>query len=245
MFMSDDQKRDIYLFNNNRRERLLIEASKENTKRAQMEFVVKYFLNKLNANIVAQIDETTESNIKPFKYDYSYLDDYASNDVRRKSVREYKRGRYGVTLPAADVERCGDDKLKVYPTIYALKQGTCVMFASEIARIAHKLNIPCKIVGKLDYCYDKFDGKSLEAKDIKTDRIVKMLHYYNIVTIDGVEYKIDIAGALTAEDLKHYHPDKKIDSKEFIFANPNSKNPISALNSSNAKVLDLSEQQAE
>ena len=134
----------------------------------------------------------------------------------------------GITLPAADDIRVGLEHISIYPTIYALKLGTCKMFANEIRRLCHDLNIKCKIHDELANCYDKFDGTSTTGKPINTNRIMKMHHYYNIITIDDVDYKLDIAGALTAMDYNQNQTGLLIDPARFYFSQEFETNPFDA-----------------
>ena len=49
--------------------------------------------------------------------------------------------------------------------------------------------IDCDIVESLEYCYDNFNGKTTANKPLKTDQLVKMHHYYNVVTMNGEKLK--------------------------------------------------------
>jgi hypothetical protein len=183
--MSFKDKQDIYAFNNKRRERLLSEAMNYDRAEDRLKFVVDYFLNKLDPAAVAQIDDCAEGKIVPFKYDYSFLEDYGSDDIRVQDTRRWGGFRHGVSLPQADNDIRPNEQIKIYPAVYALKMGTCVMFASEIQRFARDFGLESEIVKSMDDCYDKFDGMSTENKPIHTDRIIKMEHFYNVVVIDG------------------------------------------------------------
>lgn len=239
MHLSDEQKRKIFLFNNNRRELLKTEADKEESIEKKIQFIAKYFLNQLSPEQTSKIDGIDSAKIPPFTYDYSMLEDFSVTAPRKKM----ERGGCGIfsacSMSAVDIDRRGTDKIKVYPTIFALKMGTCQMFASEIQRFAHDFNIPSKIVCEMTYCYDNFNGKDENGKPVKTDRIIKMQHFYNILTINGKEYKLDISGALTAEDFNKNHPDKKVDVMKFYFSSPETKNPFEELVKKGEEVLDL------
>ena len=216
--MSFDELKSIYEFNCKRREILLTEALKQNSPEERMRFVVDYFLNKLDAETISKIDETSPDKIVPFKYDYSFLEDYSSEHVRMRDVRQWGGNNYGFSLNQADVDNRGTEKIKIYPAVYALKMGTCIMFASEIQRFAHDFGLQSQIVEVMDYCYDNFDGLSTENKKIQTDRLIKMQHFYNLLELNGEKYKIDIAGFLTAEDFNKNHPDQKLDKNDFYFS---------------------------
>ena len=183
--MSFQEMQNIYLFNCARRESLLAEALKKETPEMQMKFVADYFLNKLPLETIAQIDCVDEKQVIPFQYDYSYLEDYSSEQIRNRTVRKYGVGRYGTNLPQADVDNRNGDKIRIYPSMYAVKMGTCIMFASEVQRFSHDFGIPCEIVNSIEYCYDNFDGKCMGGGHLTTDRLVKMSHFYNVLTIDG------------------------------------------------------------
>lgn len=246
--MSEKQMTNIYKYNNETRERLLKLALKEPTPKKRLEFVAKYFLNALPREITAEIDGVSANNVKPFLYDYSFLEDYDSAYAREKQVREYSGGR-GVTLPVADIDvrQTGNskDKINIYPTIYALKLGTCKMLASEIQRFAHDFNIPSEIVKKIDFCYDYFDGKNTNFVPIKTDRIIKMEHFFNVLTIDGKKYKLDLAGILTAKDFASKHPNTfKTNEKNLYFSENLNSSPFDF--PPNSKTINLlKESQAE
>lgn len=246
--MSEKQMTNIYKFNQETRERLLNLALKMPTPKARMEFVAKYFLNALPVETMAEIDGVSINNVKPFLYDYSFLEDYGSAYGREKQIREYPLGR-GITLPVADIDvrktKDSKDKINIYPTIYSLKLGTCKMLASEMQRFAHDFNIPSEIIKKIDFCYDHFDGKSTESTPIKTDRLIKMEHFYNVFTIDGQKYKLDLAGILTAKDFNARHPNTfKTNEQKLYFSRDLKSSPFAI--PSTSKTIDLlKETQAE
>ena len=224
--MSPIEMHDMFVFNGKRRETLLNEALQQGSAEDQLKFVVDYFLNKLPPSVIAKIDGESEDSIMPFKYDYSFLEDYKSFDSRRREDRRWG-SQYGVSLPQVDNDIRGTEKIKIYPALYALKMGTCNMFASEIQRFAYDFGIESQIVEKMEYCYDKFDGFSTENREIHTDRLIKMLHFYNIVSIGGKKYKIDIAGFLTAQDFNRNHPGIRVDENKFYFSEKHKDNPFS------------------
>ncbi len=241
--MSQFEMRDMYVFNCERREILLKEALKQNDKEAQFKFVVDYFLNKLDPAVVSKIDGIEVREILPFKYDYSFLEDYGSFDVRRKFDRRWGNGHYGFSMSQVDNDCRSSEKIRVYPAVYALKMGTCVMFASELQRFARDFDLESQIVEKMEFCYDNFNGSSIESKQINTDRLIRMQHFYNIVTINGKKYKIDIAGYLTAEDFNKNHPELRVDENEFYFSEKTQGSPFAKLAKlASHGVLDLSEQ---
>ena len=224
--MTPREMHDIYVFNCTRREALLAAAMAQENPEDKMKFVVDYFLDKLDPSVVAEIDGVSEKKIMPFKYDYSFLKDYGGAGARMPETRMWGEYNYGFSLPQADNDIRGSEKIKIFPTVYALKMGTCISFASEIQRFAHDFGIESELVQKMEYCYDYFDGVSVENKPIQSDRIIKMQHFYNVVTIDGKKYKIDIAGYLTAKDLNKNHPEINIKPEDFYFSDKIEKNPL-------------------
>ncbi len=67
-------------------------ALKCKTPEEQLRFVVLYMMNGLPEPIVESIDETFPKNIIPFKYDYSFLEDHASLDIRECESRPFCNG---------------------------------------------------------------------------------------------------------------------------------------------------------
>ena len=246
-YMSFKDKQEIYLFNCKRRQILLEEALKQETSEKRLQFVADYFLNRLSDKQTAKIDNVDSKNIVPFKHDYSFLEDYGSDLIRKNEERKWGGYNFGFTLPQADVDNRGTEKIKVFPTTYSLKMGTCIMFASELQRFAHDFGVSGKIVQVFDYCYDNFDGFSTDNKKINTDRLIKMKHFYNVFMIDGKEFKLDIAGFLTAEDFNRKHPELKIDLNEFYFSENIENNPFSklAVNNNVQEFISLSQVQPE
>lgn len=220
------EMQELYIFNNHRRDMLLQEANKFDFAIEKIKFVVDYFLNNLSPEQTALIDEVPISKLSLFKYDYSFLQGHNDQFTRKQEVREYAPGRYGYTLSQCDCIRYEDELIHIYPNVYALKMATCIMFANELKRFAVEFGIDCEIVNKLTPCYDFYKGQTSEYKPLETDRIINMNHYYNIFEFDGVKYKIDIAGALTAADFNANHPEQKIDLTKFYFSTDLSENPF-------------------
>ena len=229
MFLSFEEKQEIYRINNTRREALLEEARKQSTPAAQIQFVADYFLNKLPKETIAKIDGTSPRNIKSFEYDYSYLDDMFSEQIRKQEAVEYAPGAKAITLPPADDFRVGNEHISIYPTVFTLKMATCIIFANEIQRFCRELGIEGRIEREVTHCSDNFNGFATSGEQIQTDQIVKMMHYYNIITIDGVEYKLDIASALTTLDFNINHPEIYIDPCMFYFSTNISAKPFDDL----------------
>ena len=214
--MNTYQIQQVYAFNNARRENLLNEAQKQNSLLEKIKYVVDYFINNLDENEILEIDNTKQ--FTPFKYDYSFLDDLSEPFGRQQNIVYYENGYFAKTLPQADNDP-RDRNVKIYPTIFALKLATCKMFANEIKRFALDFGIKCDIIKKSSYCYDYFNGKNVNYKPVNTNRIVRMVHYYNIIEIDSEKYRIDIPSLLTALDYMENNPDApKIDISDFYFS---------------------------
>ena len=224
-------KQQVYIFNNERRNRLLLEAQKQPGISKKMQYVVDYFLNHLPANEIAKIDNVFPDKIKMFQYDYSFLDDNNEPFPRQQTREYYTPGRSALTLHQADVDSRSGKKAKIYPTIFALKKATCQMFANEIERFAMDFGIDSKIMTKITACYDYFDGKNINGEKVQQNRIENMLHYYNILTLDGKQVKVDIAGALTAIDCMKNNPSvSQINTADFYFSEDIDSNPFESLN---------------
>ena len=224
--MNFKQCQELYQFNNARRAVLYAEAAKQGSPEQQIKFVADYFTNNLPIDVIAKIDGVSEEEVLPFKYDYSFLEDVKSDLNRLQESRRYDAHRSAVTLKSVDDDRRGSEHINVYPTIYALKMATCKMFASEIQRFAHDFGIESQMVEKFTWCYDHFDGLSTTRQPIKTDRIINMYHYYNVLTINGKPLKLDIAGVLTSQDFNKDHSSIAIDPNDFYFSEDLTKNPF-------------------
>lgn len=206
----------VFLFNNSRRQNILDHAHQKPTVYEQLKFVVDYFLNNLSIEETAKLDSTTTEIVMPFIYDYSFVEDYKTF-ARDQFGREYEPGVFCCSLPMAMNDDVNHD-LCVFPALFATKMGTCIMFANEIARIGLDLGFECEIVQSIEPFYDNFNGFNTNKEPVHTDQITKMRHYYNIVTLDGKKYKIDIAGALSAMQFNVNHPENPIDINQFYFS---------------------------
>ncbi|MBE5758130.1 MAG: hypothetical protein E7345_04315 [Clostridiales bacterium] len=205
--MSPEDMQRIYTYNNLRRARLLNRANKLSTDKEKAQFIVDYFTNNLPKNIIAEIDDVEEKDVVNFTYDYSYVKGGETPFARKQQRIKYPLG-HGMTLSCVDRDFDVDGRPKIYPTIFSLKSGTCVMFAHEIKRLLSSLNINCQIIETehgVD-CYDHFDGMDTQGNKINVNTIKKIKHAYNIIELDGKQIKIDIAGYLTANDYNNNHP---------------------------------------
>lgn len=210
--LSDWEKTKIYEYNNMRRDRLIAKVEEQQSSIERIKFIVDYFTNNLNKETVAEIDNVQPNEVVDFKYDYSYVKGNETPFDRRSPFVSYPLGR-GVTISCVDRDVEVPGKPKIFPTIFALKMGTCIMFANEIKRLMSKIDIPCEIIitpTPVD-CYDYFDGTDVEGNKINVNTIKPIIHAYNIITVDGKQFKIDIAGYLTAKDYNKNHPEGQVE----------------------------------
>lgn len=227
----DQYLTNIYQFNNSQREKLLQEALKFEAPEDQLKFVALYMTNALPIEVVAKIDGVEPKKVMPFMYDYSFLEDVRSEDNRRRASRPFcNYSGFSTSLNQADSMGFGRKQVRIFPAVYAIKMGTCVMFANEIKRFAQEFGLECDIVETLDLCYDNFKGNTTYHKNVSIDRLVTMHHYYNVVTINGERYKIDISGFLTAQDFNKNHPETAIKCEDFFFSKYLSYNPFADAN---------------
>lgn len=225
----------IYTFNNLRRARFINRAKKMPSDREKAQFVVDYFTNNLPKDVVADIDDVGVNLVEDFSYDYSFVRGNETPFYRKQESSRYPGG-FGITLTCADRDVEVEGNPKIYPTIYSLKKGTCIIFANEIKRVMANLGIKCEIVETPDCvdCYDRFEGTDVEYNKISVNDIKKIRHYYNIIEIDGVKYKIDISGYLTAQDFNKYKPEKykeTIDTNRFCMTEDLYGNPFEEIKS--------------
>ena len=212
---------DVYQFNNARRERLLNKAKEQATKLEQIKFVVDYFLNNLPMSDILEIDEVDPMCLKLFEYDYSFLEDHRASFPRKQVFEYYTPTKKAITLHQADNDIRNGKVAKIYPTIFALKKGTCKMFANEIKRFAMDFDIDCEIVEEPAFCYDGFCGFNTNNERVELNDLRLMLHYYNIITLNGKQYKIDIAGFLSALDFMKNNPQYNPFTIEDFYFSPN------------------------
>ncbi|MCQ2555716.1 MAG: hypothetical protein MJ149_00080 [Clostridia bacterium] len=225
--MTEKELVNMYEFGKQRRARLL-QACNQHTgkgkdtaedKMKKVKFVVDYFLNRLNKDLIKQIDGTQE--FKPFMYDYSFLDSKVAKKEFKKV--EYAEGHIGQSWANVDIDR-RNKQADIYPSTYALKMATCTMLAREMMRICLDLGIDAEVKNASAYFYDCYEN---EKDKVYLDNINLTRHYWIEIKLDGVIYKVDLAGALVAEDWNKNHPEFKIDiDKSFIFVDPQTANPF-------------------
>ena len=188
--------------NDEKRAVLLEEASKQKTEFDKMAFLVKKFLS-------------------DYKFDYSVLKAPIEFHDRRQYLMpfEHKGKRYHcASMRAQDPDM--KHKLPLTPSLHALNLGTCFSFSTELEWFAKELGIKNKKFNEVVTCYDGYQTVRPE------NEIREMLHYYMVMNLDGEDYKIDVAGALMAMDYKKKHPETEISAKDFVFVEPNKKNPF-------------------
>ena len=79
-------------------------------------------------------------------------------------------------------------------------------------------------------CYDNFLGYNVNDEIVEINDLHLMHHYYNIINIDGINYKIDIAGFLLALDyLKNNPKIESFDIDEFYFSQSLERNPFNEI----------------
>lgn len=221
---------EVYQFNNARREKLLNRAKQFDTKLEQIKFVVDYFLNNLPVSEILEIDCVDPLYLKLFEYDYSFLEDHKATFPRKQVYDYYTPTNKAITLHQADNDVRNGKVAKIYPTIFALKKGTCKLFANEIKRFAMDFDIECEIIEEPAYCYDGFCGFNIKNEPVEMNNLRLMHHYYNVITLDGKQYKIDIAAFLSALDFLKKNPQTKPFTIEDFYFSPNlEKNPFNEI----------------
>ncbi len=233
--MSPRQIGAILECNEKRRDNLLEMAKSLDSESARARFVVDYFTNKLPKETIASIDEVEENKVSNFSYDYSYIKGNSMFETReQKSVGFSYSGGYvsGKTIMSTGNDIFIEGRPKIFPSIFALKMGTCTMFAHEMKRLMHELDVPCDLIETdtpID-CYDLYSGKDeAEGTPINVNGISKIYHAYNIITLNGEPLKVDIAGYLTAQDFNEKHPigrENPIDPDNFYFSQNINENPF-------------------
>ena len=230
MFLHDWRKLKIRDLNDSRREILINKALELGSEYEKAKFIVDYFTNNLPKNIVSQIDGVDENKVVDFKYDYSYIKGDETPFARKQQPVNSPVGE-GITFSTGlhDIDIPGHPM--IYPSVIGLKLGTCKIFSHEIARIMHSVGIKCEIVEtkKPVSCYDLFEGTDEHDNHISVNTIKPMYHIYNVITIDGKQYKVDVAGYLTSQDYNHYHPDGikfPIDTSRFCMTEDIASNPF-------------------
>ena len=164
-----------------------------------------------------------------YEYDYSVL--MPQDGSEKPRMQKEKSFSYnGKTYYSGTVRMIDPDPkhhLALSPSIHALKMGTCASFSRELEWFAKELKLKYEIVDTRAVCYDNFSSRT--EKPILRD----MLHRYIVLFLDGMKYKIDIAGALMAKDYKRKHPDSKISAGDFVLVDEDSKNPFDQLKQTN------------
>ena len=133
--------------------------------------------------------------MKDFEFDYSVLisdDELEDRNQKEKDFIVDGKRYFGKTARAVDFIDGYD--YPVCPSIYALKMGTCAYFSREIEYFAKQFGVEYEHRNEVKVCYDGY------GQNKGDDRLRPMLHHYTVLTIDGVECKIDIAGAIMARD---------------------------------------------
>lgn len=226
MRFGTEYEAEIYRFNNSQRDKILEEALKLETPEEQLRFVTLYMTNSLPIETIAKIDGVEPDKVLPFIYDYSFLEHISADDPRHKIVRPFcNYTGFSSSLSQGDSAGFGKNQVRIFPAVYAVKMGTCVIFANEIKRFAQEFGLECDIVETNALCYDNFKGSTHFHNKMEVDRLIDMHHYYNVITLGGERYKIDIAGFLTAKDFNTNHPEAAVKYEDFFFSKDLSYNP--------------------
>ena len=231
MILSDWHKRKIMTLNDIRRENLINKAKEIPNDYDRAIFIINYFTSNLPKDIIAQIDEVKENEVVDFKYDYSYIN-ASETPFARKQIPVKSPIGEGTTFSIGLHDRDVPGRPMIYPSVLALKLGTCKIFSHELARLFYSANIKCDIF-ETEYavdCYDIFNGTDEDGNRINVNTIKPIHHIYNIITIDNKQYKVDIAGYLTAKDYNQFNPDgikNPIDINKFILTEDLENNPFS------------------
>ena len=206
--------------NDARRDNLINKALELDGEMARAKFIVDYFTSQLPKNIIAEIDGVNEKDVVPFQYDYSWIKG-SETPYARKQIKVKSPVGEGSTFSIGLLDIDVPGRPMIYPSIIGLKLGTCKSFSHEMARLMHSVGVECKIVETEhpEDCYDLFEGADVEGNHISVNTIKPIYHFYNVLTINGKEYKVDISGYLTAQDYNKNHPDgikDPIDITQFI-----------------------------
>ncbi|MBQ8451776.1 MAG: hypothetical protein IJ538_03260 [Clostridia bacterium] len=208
---------------------LIKHAKKISNDEEKLAYLIKYFLNELDSEEIKQIDGTSE--FIPFIFDYSFL--YDPRENRQQSFR-FCEGLHIRSSCEALTDSRLSSKPKEYATVFAAKMATCEMLANEFQRLMfdafvensndydlfnkYPIDNLCKIICReKENCYDHYEGYFMATdKSVKIDRVIPMLHYYNLVTLNGKKYKVDLAGSLMAMDYAKNNGLKGVDLTDFI-----------------------------
>ena len=200
--------------NDKKRAELFEQASAYDSEFDKMGFIVKKFLS-------------------DYKFDYSVLKSPIEFHDRRQYLMpfEFEGRRYHcASMRAQDPDM--KHKLPMTPSLHSLNLGTCFSFSTELEWFAKEFGIDCQKKNEVVTCYDGYQTVRPE------NEIREMLHYYMIMNLDGEDYKIDVAGALMAIDYKKKHPEVDISAKDFVFVEPNKKNPFDEIAKKNKEMGD-------
>ena len=216
--------------NDSRREVLINKALELNSESERAQFIIDYFTSQLPKSVIAEIDGVNEKDVVPFQYDYSWISGNETPFARKQKSVKSPIGE-GKTFSIGLHDRDVPGNPIIYPSVIGLKLGTCKVFSHEIARLMHSVGVECTIIeteNPVD-CYDLFEGADEEGNHISVNTIKPIKHIYNVLTINGKQYKVDIAGYLTAIDYNKNNPNgikNPIDINQFIMNEDLSSQPF-------------------
>ena len=184
MYLSDWHKIKIMTLNDIRRENLINKANELPDEFDRAKFIVNYFTSNLPKEVIAEIDEVKEREVIDFRYDYSYVKG-SETPYARKQIPSKSPICDGCTFSIGIHDRDVPGKPMIYPSVLALKLGTCKIFSHEMARLMHSVGVKCEIY-ETDHpvdCYDIFNGVDEEQNPININTIKPMYHIFNILNI--------------------------------------------------------------
>lgn len=167
------------------------------------------------------------------EYEFNYSELYFFNELdngrQHKTKKfnyngkEYKA--YAIDMKSAifDIDEEKPNETPVFHYVHALKMGVCKSFAHEIEWFAKEFGLKSEIVVCDTIGYD---GWVNPKGEYTSPVLTKQEHFYNVVNLDGVEYKIDIAGALMAKDYGKRFPNSQVSPQQFVMVDKNAKNPF-------------------
>lgn len=159
--------------------------------------------------------------LREYEFDYSVLrseNELDSRPFREKCFVVDGKKYFGQTTKAID----GGNRweFSVSPSLHALKMGTCAYFSREIELFCKEFKVDYRHINDDIFCYDGHE--SIRAED----EVRKMSHHYSVLSLDGNEYKVDVAGAIMAIDYKRKYPNSNIKPEDFVFVDDVGKNPF-------------------
>lgn len=168
-----------------------------------------------------------------YEYNYSgltYINEFYNGRPHKTKTfvhngKSYKACAINVYNAIFDDGDKKPNETQVFHYVHALKMGVCKSFAQEIEWFAKEFNLKSEVVkcGTIGY-----DGWVNPKGEYTFPVLTEQEHFYNVVTLDGVEYKIDIAGALMAKDYSKRFPNRQVSPQQFVMVGKHTKSPFVA-----------------